>query len=155
MNLLRQISGNYVLNVVFLCWLSAQLLKTLFYYIKTGKFNRERLWGAGGMPSAHSATVCGLAVAVARVDGARSPVFAACIVLATIVMYDAMGVRRAAGEQAKLINRIVGLHDEDDETEDPIVVDKPLKEYIGHTPLEVLAGALLGILMAMIIPNLG
>ena len=96
------------------------------------------------MPSSHSATVCGLTTAVGRVCGLDSPMFAIAFVLACIVMYDATGVRRAAGEQAKVLNRLL-----EGQQVDP---QKALKEFLGHTPLEVLAGAVLGIVLAAVLP---
>ena len=122
--------------------------------------------GSGGMPSAHSALVCSIAVGMSRKMGFASPEFALALTLAGIVMYDAMGVRRAAGEQAKVLNKMIfsfklfgedfwkdfnldqELADSDLEGSEP----KELKEFLGHTPLEVLGGALLGILVAVLIP---
>ncbi len=122
--------------------------------------------GSGGMPSAHSALVCSIAVGMSRKMGFASPEFALALTLAGIVMYDAMGVRRAAGEQAKVLNKMIfsfklfgedfwkdfnldqELTDSDLEEPEP----KELKEFLGHTPLEVLGGALLGILVAVLIP---
>ncbi|MDF2566945.1 MAG: hypothetical protein K0R90_401 [Oscillospiraceae bacterium] len=148
---LRQLLHNYVLTVAMVSWITAQILKTLLSFLKTKEFNAERLVGAGGMPSAHTATVCGLVIAVAKKAGPNSPEFAMAFVLAAVVIYDAMGVRRAAGEQAKVINKIVKSHNEDeDKTND--IESKELKEFLGHTPLEVLGGSLLGILIAMMIP---
>ena len=116
--------------------------------------------GAGGMPSAHSATVCAMTIAVSRISGFNSPEFAICCIVAFVVMYDATGVRRAAGEQARRLNQIlshfkkqgidIGLEEEDDPTENPDM--KELKEFLGHTPVQVLAGALLGIIIAMLVP---
>jgi acid phosphatase family membrane protein YuiD len=134
-------------NIVFMsaitAWFLAQLLKTMTSYWKHGEFNLERLVGAGGMPSSHTALVVGLASAVALNDGLQSSLFGMAVVLASIVMYDAAGVRRAAGKQAKVINKLVRqlrvehtLH------------DIRLKELLGHTPLEVMAGALLGFAVA-------
>ena len=145
---------NYILSVPLLSWLAAQICKTIIDLILSGKLDLERMFGAGGMPSAHSALVCSMTIATARKLGVSSPFFAFAFILAAIVMYDAMGVRRAAGEQAKVLNRIVDdwMNEEDDE-ENPLRENgKRLKEKVGHTPFEVLSGALLGILMAMIFP---
>ncbi|MBC5579940.1 divergent PAP2 family protein [Anaerofilum sp. BX8] len=145
---------NYILYVPLLSWLAAQICKTIIDLFLTGKLDLERMFGAGGMPSAHSALVCSMTIATARKFGVSSPFFAFAFILAAIVMYDAMGVRRAAGEQAKVLNRIVDdwMNEEDDE-ENPLRENgKRLKEKVGHTPFEVLSGALLGILMAMIFP---
>ncbi len=150
MKILSELFSNYALNVALLSWLSAQVLKTLFYFFKTKQFRAERLCGAGGMPSAHSASVCGLTIAIARSVGFASPAFAISFLFAAVVMYDAMGVRRAAGEHARAINMIVrksngGISYTPKKRGE-------LKEFLGHTPLEVMAGALLGILIAMLIP---
>lgn len=128
-----------------LCWLSAQVIKVIFYAIRNRHFSFERLVGAGGMPSSHSATVCGLAVAVGRTCGLASPMFAIAMIVAAVVMYDATGVRRAAGEQAKVLNRLILEQDWSQ-------AQKNLKEFLGHTPLEVLAGAILGIALAFLVP---
>ena len=103
---------------------------------------------SGGMPSSHSSTVCALVVASARVCGTNSVEFALAFILAFIVMYDAAGVRRAAGEQAKVLNRIAKELSEGDTR----YLDKNLKELIGHTPLQVFMGALLGVVIPLIIP---
>jgi len=157
MSYLHLLTSNYILNVSLLSWAAAQLLKTLIHFLITKKFNAERLVGAGGMPSSHSALVCSLVIAMARKEGFTSPLFAMAIIFAVVVMYDAMGVRRAAGEQAKVLNKIVfnfnKLFDSSDKDTEPDENDLPereLKEYLGHTPLEVLGGALLGILIAML-----
>ena len=154
MDILRQMFGNYCLNVALISWLSAQVLKTIFTFIATKKLNLERIVGAGGMPSAHSALVCSLTVAIARTVGVSSPEFALAFLVACVVMYDAMGVRRSAGEQAKVLNKIIFTweksQDAPDEDEDDMF-KKDLKESLGHTPLEVLGGALLGILVAMLV----
>lgn len=165
MELLRMITSNYLINVGFLAWLSAQVSKTVLTYLMTGKLDAERMFGPGGMPSMHSALVCSITIGTVRKLGFASPEFALSLTLAMIVMYDAMGVRRAAGEQAKVINRIVfGFKPSDFREEDPVEdgdddddkspdpEQKKLKEVLGHTPLEVLGGALLGILIAMLVP---
>ncbi len=140
--------GNYILSVALISWLAAQVAKTLINYFLSGKFEAERLWGAGGMPSAHSALVCSAFIASAKSQGVNSPIFAFAFILAAIVMYDAMGVRRETGEQAKVLNRMFSNMDESLLGEG----HKKLKEKVGHTPIEVLSGALLGILIAVLIP---
>ena len=139
---------NYVLIVALTAWLTAQVMKTILWFIVTKRFNPERLVGAGGMPSAHSAPGCRMMIAIAKTSGLSSPEFAIAFVLAFVVMYDAMGVRRAAGEQAKVLNRMLEKQVEEDEK----MQTPELKEFLGHTPLQVLGGSLLGILIAMIIP---
>lgn len=144
--------GNYLLSVAILSWLAAQICKTLINFALIGKFELERMYGAGGMPSAHSALVCSLFMAAARSEGLDSPIFAVTFVLAAVVMYDAMGVRHETGEQAKILNKLLNDWLEDEEEGSPLFEVKKLKEKVGHTPLEVISGAMLGILIAVIIP---
>lgn len=140
---------NYVLNCAVLAWFSAQIIKTLLVLVTTKRFVPERIFGPGGMPSAHSASVCALAIATCKMNGFSSVEFAITFMLACIVMYDATSVRRQAGEHAKAINKVVDRIEDDDD--DSLDINE-LKEVLGHTPLEVLAGALLGILISMILP---
>ncbi len=149
---LRIFFGNYMLSVALLSWFTAQVCKTIINCVLSGKFDAERLWGAGGMPSAHSALVCSLFVAAAKSQGVNSPIFALSFILATIVMYDAMGVRRETGEQAKVLNRMLTDWMSEEKNLELAETRKRLKEKVGHTPLEVLSGALLGILIAVIVP---
>ena len=141
---------NEVLMVSVMAWVTAQVLKFFFTWMTTKKCKLERLTGAGGMPSGHSATVSSLLISMARVEGLSSPGFAISVILAMIVMYDAMGVRYAAGQQAKVINKLVDNVEKETKTE---VADE-LKEVLGHTPLEVAAGAMLGILISIVYPIL-
>ena len=171
MNPLEVITSNYVLNVGFLAWFAAQFIKTFLCYVSTKKINWERMVGSGGMPSSHSSLVCAIAVGMAKKVGYAAPEFALSVALAGIVMYDAMGVRRAAGEQAKVLNKMVidfkelfqALKEEfdarargeeflEEETGPDGKKRKALKEFLGHTPLEVLCGAILGILIAVLVP---
>lgn len=152
---------NYILVTSVLGWCIAQLLKTIINLIKYKKFSVERLFGAGGWPSAHSAMVCSAAAGVYRVEGVASTQFAIMCIVALITMYDAMGVRRAAGQHAKAINRINRILESR-----PAASGKPLediaqaantsiavmKEYLGHTPFEVASGAILGVILAFVMP---
>ncbi len=131
--------ANMVLVVSFSAWLIAQVLKVLFFMIKNRKFDIERLVGAGGMPSSHSALVVALCVSLAIEEGLRSPLFALAIIFACIVMYDAAGVRRAAGKQAKFLNELIREF-----LSGHAFNDTKFKELLGHTPLEVLLGGILG-----------
>lgn len=156
---MNEFEYNYVLTAAVIGWCSAQVIKTLLNFIQTKKFHAERLFGAGGMPSSHSAMVCAATVSMCRKCGVGSPEFALMFVVAMIVMYDAMGVRRSAGLHAREINRINRIFavkgikaSEDAEKQHSEKKKKELKEYLGHTPLEVLGGALLGILIAMLTP---
>lgn len=149
---------NYVLVTAILSWFAAQVIKTIINFLKTKKFNAERLIGSGGMPSSHSSLVCSATVAICRQCGVGSPEFALMFIMAMIVMYDAMGVRRAAGLHAHEINNmkkifaIKGISTSDEDDTSKKKKKKELKEYLGHTPFEVLGGALLGILISMLMP---
>lgn len=129
-------------------WIVAQVLKTIIHLIVCKKFEAERLVGGGGMPSSHSATVCSFATACCMEYSASSFEFAVSLILALIVMYDAMGVRRETGNQAKVLNEIMKVFADMGQNE--LSPDDKLKEFVGHTPLQVLAGALLGILIAVL-----
>ena len=135
-----------VLVTCILSWFIAQLLKVITTLIKNKKIDFRRFVGSGGMPSSHSSFVTSLAVGVGIIDGFGSTAFAMAAVFALVVMYDAAGVRRAAGQQARILNKIV----EEWERADFAKTDKRLKELLGHTPKEVIAGALLGILIAFL-----
>lgn len=155
---------NIALLVSLMSWIVAQLIKVVIHAVKYKTFNPERLFGAGGMPSSHSSTVCALAISIVKIEGFQSTEFAIAMILAMVVMYDATGVRRSAGIHAKQINRLRHIVDQLgeemlddideklDEEEDPEDT-KELKEYLGHTPLQVLCGALLGIIIAMAFPT--
>ena len=144
-------SWNIILSISLIGWLVAQILKTVINYFVIGEFNLERMWGAGGMPSAQSSTVCAMVIATGRYVGVHSPVFAMAFVLAVIVMYDAMGVRRETGEQAKVLNRMIS---EWMDQNTGFFADKKLKEMGGHTPFEVLTGAVLGTVLGFVLPIL-
>ena len=138
--------GNQILVSAVMGWVVAQFLKTLIDFLLNKSFNAERLVGSGGMPSSHSATVCGMTTAAMLRYGVGSFEFAVSFVVSMVVMYDAIGVRRETGKQAKLLNSIL--------MENPLklnaeVLQEKLKEYVGHTPLQAMAGARLGILLAL------
>ncbi len=144
---------NYILASGVIGWLVAQILKTIINFIKCKEFNPERLVGAGGMPSSHTAMVVSAVIATGRVEGTGSTIFGVMFLFAAIVIYDAMGVRRAAGIHAKEINNmkkiIPELLDFQKSSGEKV---KELQEYLGHTPLEVLGGFILGIIIALIVP---
>ena len=140
--------GNQILVSSVLGWTVAQFLKTVIDMVINKSFNPERIFGSGGMPSSHSATVCALTTASGMKYGVGSFEFAISFVLSMIVMYDAMGVRRETGKQAKLLNLIMeqdwfNLNNQE--------IQKRLKEFVGHTPLQVAAGAALGIILAFVV----
>jgi acid phosphatase family membrane protein YuiD len=126
-------------------WLIAQLLKTLLTLQKERKINLGHLVASGGMPSSHSALVTGLATAVARVNGLNSALFALAAVFAGVVMYDAAGVRLAVSRQARILNIML-----DDVFHERGLREERLRELIGHTPIQVIAGALIGIVAGVL-----
>ncbi len=151
MNQLYLLFHNQILVASVLGWLVAQLLKTGIYMYLNKSFVPERLVGSGGMPSSHSATVCALSTAAGIQYGLDSFPFAVCTILAIIVMYDALGVRRETGIQAKVLNEMIDLFESMNKE---LSTDEKLKELVGHTPLQVLMGAILGIIIAFIVMNL-
>lgn len=128
-------------------WLVAQVLKTIIDMCVNKSFDPERLVGSGGMPSSHSATVCALATAAGIEYGGGSFQFAISAILAIIVMYDARGVRREAGLQAQVLNEMIAFFQNMGKS---VSYEEKLKELIGHTPLQVTAGAILGILISVL-----
>ena len=144
-----QLFNNTLLWSAVCAWFVAQFLKTLIHTLLHKSFQAERLVGSGGMPSSHSATVCALSTAACVLYGADSPIFALSFIVSMIVMYDAIGVRRETGIQAKLLNDILKLFEDMGRNE--LSANEKLKEFVGHTPLQVLAGAILGIAIGLII----
>lgn len=134
---------NELLLASICSWLIAQILKSIIDAVQNKRFDPARLIGDGGMPSGHSATVTALATSAALIFGCASTEFAICAIVAVIVMHDASGVRLESGKQAKLINELLEhLH--------LMIQEKKLKEILGHTPVQVLAGALLGVLVSIV-----
>ena len=146
MDIISQIGHNRVLWVSILGWFIAQALKIVFTFISEGRLDFKRIVGLGGMPSSHSSVVCALATAVGISRGFDTVEFAICTILATIVMTDAAGVRRAAGKQARQINRIVQDMIENGRG----LTHENLKELLGHSPFEVVVGAILGVVIAIV-----
>lgn len=145
-NFVHFLTGNLVLNLCIFSWLFAQVLKVIIYYIRNRRLDFHYLISSGGMPSSHSSVVCTCATAVGCIQGWSSVTFAVTVVLAFIVMYDAANVRKAAGEQAKILNYIMEHWKE----MRPEFLSKELKELLGHTPIQVLAGAALGIAIGLL-----
>lgn len=144
-NFMSFIQNKYIYTPFFL-WFGIQLFKLIYDLVTTKKFNFKRIMGAGGMPSSHSAVVVGLATLIGKYEGVDSAIFALAFIVAFIVMYDACGVRRAAGKQAALLNRLVetpGLTG--------IQVSEKLVEVLGHTPVQVFVGALIGLVVGLIV----
>lgn len=146
MKYLLEFMQNEIMWTAVLSWFVAQLLKVVFVFAEDRKLNFKRLVGSGGMPSSHSAFTVSLAMSVGFCEGFSSAAFAICFCMALVVMYDAAGVRRSAGQQAKILNRIVDEWGKGDFSD----TEKKLKELLGHTPIEVVAGAVLGTIIAII-----
>ncbi len=150
MDFFRGISVNIIFLSSILGWLVAQILKTIIHTALSRKFVAERMVGSGGMPSSHSSTVCALATAAYIQYGSASFEFAIAAVFAIVVMYDAIGVRRETGIQAKVLNEMIDLFSNMGKG---VSIEDKLKEFIGHTPLQVFAGAILGILIALFVTH--
>ena len=145
MDLFEQFITNKYVYIPFLLWLCIQIFKVIWELVETKKLNFKRIMGAGGMPSSHSAIVMALSVLIGKGEGFNSPIFALSLVFAFIVMYDAAGVRRAAGKQASLLNKLIetpGLSG--------VQVSEKLVEVLGHTPFQVFVGTILGIIVGLI-----
>ena len=141
---MTEIFANPVFMAAAWAWAVAQTLKVLFYSMRERRVNLRWLVTMGGMPSSHSATVAGLATAVGLREGVRSTPFAIALAFALVVMYDAAGVRRAAMTQARILNQIV-----DELFQGHPISETRLRELLGHTPVEVFVGAILGIAIAI------
>ena len=135
---------NRVLIISICGWAAAQLLKTIIYAITNKTLELERLIGDGGMPSAHSATVTAMATTAGLEYGLASPIFGIAIMVAIIVMHDAMGVRMEAGKHAKALNEILDLLSR------KAAPEEKLKEFVGHTPIQVCVGSVIGFLIAFL-----
>ncbi|MCH5184695.1 MAG: divergent PAP2 family protein [Oscillospiraceae bacterium] len=146
MQYISEFFSNRIMWTGALGWITAQVLKAIFVLICEKKFDFKRLVGSGGMPSSHSSFVMSLSTAIGLEEGFDSTYFAIAIVISFITMYDAAGVRRAAGLQAKTLNMIM----EEFSKGEILTAEIKLKELLGHTPVEVIAGAILGIVIAII-----
>ena len=132
--------------VPFFVWFGIQLFKFIYDLVKSKKFNFKRLMQAGGMPSSHSGVVISLTTMIGKNVGINSPLFAVALIFSFIVMYDAAGVWRAAGKQSKLLNKIVetpGLTS--------LQVSERLVEVLGHTPVQVIVGAAIGVIVGLLV----
>ena len=132
--------------VPFFVWFGIQLFKFIYDLVKSKKFNFKRLMQAGGMPSSHSGVVISLTTMIGKNVGINSPLFAVALIFSFIVMYDAAGVRRADWKQAKLLNKIVetpGLTS--------LQVSERLVEVLGHTPVQVIVGAAIGVIVGLLV----
>ena len=152
MNYVDLLTGNLILNLSIIAWAVAQVLKVIVVLVQKRRLDWRFILSSGGMPSSHSATVCAMVVATGRYCGVTSTEFALAAVVSIIVMYDAMGVRYETGEQAKLLNRMFNEWMDQGVNALPFLGGKKLKEMVGHTPIEVLTGAVLGIALGFAMP---
>ncbi len=146
MNVFEQLFTNKMFVAPLSAWLIAQIIKTVIHLCVHRKFDLSRMFGDGGMPSGHSATVLSLTTTAAIIHGVGSSIFAICAVLAIIVMNDAMGVRRETGIHAERINELFEKLFSKDFSD-----EEKLKVLVGHTPLQVFVGALLGITVGLVV----
>lgn len=153
MSFFRELVSNLPLLSALLGWAIAQLIKGILYGVMNRGLSFERFFGSGGMPSSHAATMCAFTTATAFRFGAGSFEFAAAFLLMVVVLYDARGVRLETGKQAVAIHTIVEYlkktASEPNKAERQLSLDQTLKELVGHTPLQVLAGGILGILIGI------
>ena len=148
-DILPQIAHNYIAQAAFWGWFTAQAIKFVWQLVRYGKFRPERLVGSGGFPSSHTSFVIATTTAIYLKNGV-SDLFILSLVFSIVVMYDASGVRRQAGRQAQILNQIVEYFSK---RNIPVILkdrEIALKELLGHTPVEVFGGLVLGILIAYI-----
>lgn len=145
MHQLSEIFLNRILVCALTAWFVAQAMKIPTYWLVEKRLDWKRFFGSGGMPSSHTAFVVALTIMVGSCEGFSTAVFAVSFTLAAIVMYDATGVRRETGTQAQVINEILRQVFIDGKP----ISDDDLKELVGHTPLEVAGGAIIGVLTAI------
>lgn len=143
---MSQIINNQIIVIAFITWILNQAIKLFLFYVTEKKLDLGRFFGAGGMPSTHSALSMSVAISIGYLEGWGSSLFALSFMTAIIVMTDAAGVRRATGEQAKVLNRIILEFFEEIK-----IKHERLKELIGHTPFEVIVGAIIGFTIATIL----
>ena len=146
----QELLSNKILIAALIGWASAQMLKTIIHLIVYREWRAERLVGSGGMSSSHAATVCALTVSALLHYGVASPIFALSVILMAVVLHDARGVRWETGKQAKMITAITNFIEKSYNDKD-LFPETELKELVGHTPLQVLVGSVLGILVGLLV----
>lgn len=139
--------GNRILDISLISAFTAQFWKVIRPIFRRSKPRWDRMWETGGMPSSHSAAVTSLATCVGILDGFKSVEFAICVIFSIIIMYDAAGIRRAAGKHAGILNSLMEIMKEREHIK---IKQTQLKELLGHEPIEVIAGAILGIVIALL-----
>lgn len=145
MNEFTELFGNKIFWVAVLSWFVAQFLKVVVVLLQDHRLDLSQFWASGGMPSSHSSFVMAVTWSMGMTYGFNSPYFTICMVFGFIVMYDAANVRLESGKQAVVINRIIEALENKD-----LNPEERLKEILGHTPLQVIAGAILGVMIAML-----
>ena len=145
------LTGNLTLDLAIFAWFAAQVIKTILNFIVNRNLDLKRLVGSGDMPSSHSAFICAATMSIGQVCGWRDPLFSLSAAISLVVMYDACNVRRAAGEQAKVLNYVV---EHWKEMPAELKGKKRLNENLGHTVPQVVIGALLGALIGLVGPIL-
>jgi hypothetical protein len=140
---IRDVFDNQTLTTSFLAWAVAQLMKVILDSVRGRRLDLSNIGSAGGMPSSHSALVAALAVSIGQRHGFQSDLFTVAFILAVVVMYDATGVRRAASIQARILNQMI-----DELFQGHPISEERLREFLGHTPVEVFVGAAIGVLFA-------
>lgn len=143
--MIEEIFSNKILMVAILSWFLAQLIKLILTLINEKRFDFSKMMSSGGMPSSHSSFTVALAIGVGQVHGYQSGLFAVAAVFSFVVMYDAANVRLEAGKQAALLNKMIDMMQDSH-----LKLEERLKELLGHTPIQVLAGAILGIVVGLV-----
>lgn len=146
MTILQEILSNNTIFVPTLAWFIAQTIKVFLHLFQKRNLSLRKFFSSGGMPSSHSAFVVSLATTVGKLHGFDSAVFGIAFVISLVVMYDAAGVRRAAGKQAEVLNKLIA-----ESQNGKLQFEATLKELLGHSPIEVFAGAILGIAIAILL----
>lgn len=135
------------LMIPFITWFGIQLFKVIWEFTTTKKLNIKRLWGSGGMPSAHSAVAASITTMIGRSQGITSPIFAISFAFTMVVLYDACGVRYETGKQAHVLNEIMSNPDFE---LSKLNFNVKLEELVGHTPVQVFVGTLIGVIVGLI-----
>ena len=146
------LTGNLVLDLSILAWFLAQLIKTVANLVVNRTLDLKRMVGSGDMPSSHSSFICAATASIGQIYGWQAPLFSLAAVVALVVMYDACNVRRAAGEQAKVLNQMIEEWIDISEKNAPFLQNMHLKEMVGHTPLQVMAGMVVGVVVGFLYP---
>ena len=150
MKIVNELLLNHSLIIAATAWLTAGVLKVFVELLVNKKFNLTRIFGAGGMPSSHTATVVALSIALGYYEGLKSAPFALAVIFMIIVIHDAVGVRLETGKQAKVLNKMLF----ESEAFSELDFETALKEYVGHTPFQALVGAIVGALVAVVMINI-